>query len=198
MEQFTPLKWQFKSTPNTSAPVTRQFFIKKHQIKSHQNNITPKIPVDGRTLLLNNVPPLLNTSQLKATLSNHFGLIEKIYLQDEPGKSGFEKYHNNPLVDLDGPKSETGIFADEVRRLDCYGCAYSVVLTKRTLFDAKLPEMMFLVTKPIRNSSHYDSFYPKPWISFSKYEILIKPPGMLFLKRVNRWIKSLITAVRRF
>ena len=126
MESFTVLKWQFKTTPTSNKPASRQFFVKKHHIKSNQNDISPKIPGCGRTLLITNVPPLLSTTQIKSTFSNHFGLIEKIYLQDEPGKSGFQKYHNNTVFDSDAPESKLGIFNGEVKKLDCYGCAYIV------------------------------------------------------------------------
>ena len=134
MESFSTLKWQFKQTPNSNSPVTRQFFCKQHSIKAAQNNISSKIPTCGKTLLILNVPPLLSTSQIKSSFSNTFGLIDKIFLQEEPGKLAFSKHHCNPLFDEDAPKSKIGIFNDEVKKLDVYGCAY-IVFEKKDSVD---------------------------------------------------------------
>lgn len=83
LEGCKPLDWKF-----AGKNAERQFFVKKHSL--YKNTLSDDIPIDGSTLFVLNVPPLVSSSTLKKVFSNHFGAVLNVVLQENPGKSDLQ------------------------------------------------------------------------------------------------------------
>lgn len=130
MDGFKPISWQFKNRK-----AVRQFFGKQHKL--HKNTLSDEIPIDGKSLLLLNIPPTLTAGSIKSVFSNYFGQVIGVYLQDAPGNESYRKFHSKRLETAGSlpPASTTNLFkthTEPIDRLPTYSCAYIVFADEKS------------------------------------------------------------------